>query len=173
MEVSIGVVGERVMLRFVHGFGTSACSRGWPPAPWHFHCSAHVRSMARSRPPPCSWPRLPPARPAPSAQMMPSLSSSPPAPRVNAGRRLTPVRRHHQGARAGRVPRFPREPAGRARRRRGCSARSTVVRIDPLDRGRCPAKLCAAHVALEGVLEDLLREGYYTQSVALFPGSAI
>jgi hypothetical protein len=47
------------------------------------------------------------------------------------------------------------------------------VRIDPLDRGRCPAKLCAAHVALEGVLGDLLREGYYTQSVALFPGSAV
>jgi hypothetical protein len=47
-----------------------------------------------------------------------------------------------------------------------------VVRIDPLDRGRCPGKLCAAHVALEGLLEDLLREGYHTQSVALFPGSA-
>jgi hypothetical protein len=48
-----------------------------------------------------------------------------------------------------------------------------VVHIDPLDRGRCPAKLCAAHVALAGVLEELLREGYHTQSVALFPGSAI
>ena len=47
------------------------------------------------------------------------------------------------------------------------------MRIDPLDRGRCPAKLCAAHVALEGLLGDLLREGYYTQSVALFPGSAM
>jgi hypothetical protein len=48
-----------------------------------------------------------------------------------------------------------------------------VVRIEPLDRGRCPSKLCAAHVALEGMLGDLLREGYHTQSVALFPGSAI
>lgn len=48
-----------------------------------------------------------------------------------------------------------------------------VVRIEPLDRGRCPAKLCAAHVALEGMLGDLLREGYHTQSVALFPGSAM
>jgi hypothetical protein len=48
-----------------------------------------------------------------------------------------------------------------------------VVHIDPLDRGRCPAKLCAAHVALAGVLEELLREGYHTQSVALFPGSAV
>ena len=47
------------------------------------------------------------------------------------------------------------------------------MRIDPLDRGRCPAKLCAAHVALEGMLGDLLREGYHTQSVALFPGSAM
>jgi hypothetical protein len=48
-----------------------------------------------------------------------------------------------------------------------------VARIIPLDPGRCPAKLCAAHVALEGLLGDLLREGYHTQSVALFPGSAI
>lgn len=48
-----------------------------------------------------------------------------------------------------------------------------VVHIDPLDRGRCPAKLCAAHVALAGVLEELLREGYHTQSVALFVGSAV
>jgi hypothetical protein len=48
-----------------------------------------------------------------------------------------------------------------------------VVRIEPLDHGRCPSKLCAAHVALEGMLGDLLREGYHTQSVALFPGSAI
>ena len=48
-----------------------------------------------------------------------------------------------------------------------------VVHIDALDRGRCPAKLCAAHVALAGLLEELLREGYHTQSVALFAGSAI
>jgi hypothetical protein len=48
-----------------------------------------------------------------------------------------------------------------------------VVRIHSLDRGRCPAKLCAAHVALEGLLEALLQEGYHTQSIALFPGSAM
>ena len=48
-----------------------------------------------------------------------------------------------------------------------------VVRIEALDRNRCPAKLCAAHVALEGMLGGLLREGYHTQSVALFPGSAM
>jgi hypothetical protein len=48
-----------------------------------------------------------------------------------------------------------------------------VTRIDPLDRSRCPAKLCAAHVALAGLLEELLREGYYTQSVVLLPGSAV
>jgi hypothetical protein len=48
-----------------------------------------------------------------------------------------------------------------------------VVRIDPLDKARCPAKLCAAHVALAGLGEDLLRQGYYTQSVTLYPGSAV
>jgi hypothetical protein len=48
-----------------------------------------------------------------------------------------------------------------------------IVRIDPLDRGRCPAKLCAAHTALEGLLGDLLREGYHTQNIALYPGSAM
>ena len=48
-----------------------------------------------------------------------------------------------------------------------------VVSIEALDRRRCPAKLCAAHVALEGMLGDLLTEGYHTQSVALFPGSAV
>jgi hypothetical protein len=48
-----------------------------------------------------------------------------------------------------------------------------VTRIEPLDRNRCPGKLCAAHVALGGLLEDLLREGYYTLSVALMPGSAV
>jgi hypothetical protein len=48
-----------------------------------------------------------------------------------------------------------------------------VMRIEPLDRGRCPAKLCAAHVALAALLEEFLREGYYTQSVALLPGSAV
>ena len=48
-----------------------------------------------------------------------------------------------------------------------------VVRIDPLDRTRCPGKLCAAHVALAGLGEDFLRQGYYTQSVTLYPGSAV
>ena len=48
-----------------------------------------------------------------------------------------------------------------------------VVSIEVLDRRRCPAKLCAAHVALEGTLSDLLKDGYHTQSIALFPGSAV
>ncbi len=48
-----------------------------------------------------------------------------------------------------------------------------ILRIEALDKSRCAAKLCAAHVALAATLEELLREGYYTQSVALFPGSAI
>ena len=48
-----------------------------------------------------------------------------------------------------------------------------VVRIEPLDKTRCPAKLCAAHVALAGLGEELLRQGYYTQSVTLYPGSAV
>jgi hypothetical protein len=47
-----------------------------------------------------------------------------------------------------------------------------VVRIEPLDKARCPGKLCAAHVALAGLNEELLRQGYYTQSVTLYPGSA-
>jgi hypothetical protein len=48
-----------------------------------------------------------------------------------------------------------------------------VVRIEPIDKARCPAKLCAAHVALAGLGEELLRQGYYTQSVTLYPGSAV
>ena len=48
-----------------------------------------------------------------------------------------------------------------------------VVRIDALDRTRCPAKLCAGHVALEGVLADLMREGYLTHNVVLYPASAM
>jgi hypothetical protein len=48
-----------------------------------------------------------------------------------------------------------------------------ISRIDPLDRARCPAKLCAAHVALESLLADLLREGYHRQSVSLYAGSAV
>jgi hypothetical protein len=48
-----------------------------------------------------------------------------------------------------------------------------VVRIDPIDKARCPGKLCAAHVALAGLGEELLRQGYYTQNVTLYPGSAV
>jgi hypothetical protein len=48
-----------------------------------------------------------------------------------------------------------------------------VVGIEPLDKTRCPAKLCAAHVALAGLNEELLRQGYYTRSVTLYPGSAV
>jgi hypothetical protein len=48
-----------------------------------------------------------------------------------------------------------------------------VVRIDPLDRTRCPAKLCAAHLALATLQEDLLKQGYYTENIAVFPGSAV
>jgi hypothetical protein len=48
-----------------------------------------------------------------------------------------------------------------------------VVRIDPLDKARCPGKLCAAHVALAALGEELLRQGYYTQSITLYPGSAV
>jgi len=48
-----------------------------------------------------------------------------------------------------------------------------VVRIEPLDKTRCPAKLCAAHVALAALGEEFLRQGYYTQSVTLYPGSAV
>jgi hypothetical protein len=48
-----------------------------------------------------------------------------------------------------------------------------VVRIDPLDKARCPSKLCAAHVALASLGEELLRQGYYTQNVTLYPGSAL
>lgn len=49
----------------------------------------------------------------------------------------------------------------------------SVLRIEPLDAGRCGGRLCAAHVALAATLEELLRDGYYTHSVALFPGSAV
>ena len=48
-----------------------------------------------------------------------------------------------------------------------------VAGIEPLDKARCPGKLCAAHVALAGLNEELLRQGYYTQSVTLYPGSAV
>ncbi|HJU32766.1 MAG TPA: hypothetical protein VJ740_14980 [Hyphomicrobiaceae bacterium] len=48
-----------------------------------------------------------------------------------------------------------------------------VVRVDALDRTRCPAKLCAGHVALEGLLADLMRDGYLTHNVVLYPASAM
>lgn len=48
-----------------------------------------------------------------------------------------------------------------------------VVSIEPLDKTRCPGKLCAAHVALAALGEELLRQGYYTRSVTLYPGSAV
>jgi hypothetical protein len=48
-----------------------------------------------------------------------------------------------------------------------------VMQIEPIDKARCPGKLCAAHVALAGLSEELLRQGYYTRSVTLYPGSAV
>jgi hypothetical protein len=48
-----------------------------------------------------------------------------------------------------------------------------VVSIEPLDKTRCPGKLCAAHVALAALGEELLRQGYYTRSVTLDPRSAV
>jgi hypothetical protein len=48
-----------------------------------------------------------------------------------------------------------------------------VERIDPLDKARCLARLCAADVALSALQEDLLKQGYYTQKVALIPGGAV
>jgi hypothetical protein len=108
------------------------------------------------------------------AQMMPSLSSSG-ASEKTAGQCRPPmtlcgttIKALEQGA----FLDFRASPAGERGTPRLLSP-FDVVRIDPLDRGRCPAKLCAAHVALEGMLGDLLREGYHTQSVALFPGSAM
>jgi hypothetical protein len=48
-----------------------------------------------------------------------------------------------------------------------------VLRGDAIDRARCPGKLCAGHDALGGLLEDLLKQGYYTQSAAAANGSAV
>ena len=48
-----------------------------------------------------------------------------------------------------------------------------VERIEPLDKARCLSKLCAADVALSGLQEDLLKQGYYTQRVGVFPGGAV
>ena len=108
------------------------------------------------------------------AQMMPSLSSSRGTDRA-AGQCRPPmtlcgatIKALEQGA----FLDFRASPEGERATPRLLSP-FDVVRIEALDRGRCPAKLCAAHVALEGMLGDLLREGYHTHSVALFPGSAI
>jgi hypothetical protein len=49
----------------------------------------------------------------------------------------------------------------------------SIERIDPLDKTRCPAKLCAADLALAGLQENLLKQGYYTHSVAVFPGGTV
>jgi hypothetical protein len=49
----------------------------------------------------------------------------------------------------------------------------SVIGTKPIDKARCPAKLCAAHVALASLREEFLRQGYYTQSVTLYPGSAV
>ena len=47
-----------------------------------------------------------------------------------------------------------------------------IEHIDSLDKTRCAAKLCAADLALAGLQENLLKQGYYTHSVAVFPGGA-
>lgn len=108
------------------------------------------------------------------AQMMPSLSTSFGSDRASGQCRPpltlcgTAVKALEQGA----FLDFRASPEGERAAPRLLSP-FDVVRIHPLDRARCPAKLCAAHVALEGLLGDLLQEGYYAQSVALFPGSAM
>ena len=48
-----------------------------------------------------------------------------------------------------------------------------VERIEPLDKTRCAATLCPASVALAGLQEELLRQGYYTQSAVALPGGAV
>jgi hypothetical protein len=48
-----------------------------------------------------------------------------------------------------------------------------VERIEPLDKTRCAVALCPAQVALAGLQEDLLRQGYHTQSAVAFPGGAM
>jgi len=47
-----------------------------------------------------------------------------------------------------------------------------VERIEPLEKTRCVTKLCPAQVALAGLQDDLLKQGYYTQSAAAFLGGA-
>jgi hypothetical protein len=48
-----------------------------------------------------------------------------------------------------------------------------VLRGEALDRSRCPGRLCAGHDALGGLMEDLLKHGYYTQSATAANGSAV
>ena len=48
-----------------------------------------------------------------------------------------------------------------------------VERIDPLDKTRCLTKFCPAQVALAGLQEGLLKQGYYTQSANVFHGGAV
>ena len=48
-----------------------------------------------------------------------------------------------------------------------------VVRREPLEASRCTAKLCAGHVALAGLVEGLLEQGYHTLSVATLAGGAV
>jgi hypothetical protein len=108
------------------------------------------------------------------AQMMPSLSISPGSDRALDQCRppLTLCGATIKALEQGAFLDFRASPEGERAAPRLLSP-FDVVRIHPLDRARCPAKLCAAHVALEGLLGDLLQEGYYAQSVALFPGSAM
>jgi hypothetical protein len=48
-----------------------------------------------------------------------------------------------------------------------------VVHVEALDKSSCQGKLCAAHVALAGLQEELLKQGYHTQNVVGFTGGVI
>jgi len=48
-----------------------------------------------------------------------------------------------------------------------------IERIEALDKTQCGAKLCTADLALTGLHEKLLKQGYYTHSMAVFPGGAV
>ena len=48
-----------------------------------------------------------------------------------------------------------------------------VERIEALDKARCVRKLCPALVALAGLQDNLLKQGYYTQSTNMFHGGAV
>ena len=48
-----------------------------------------------------------------------------------------------------------------------------VERIEPLDKTRCAATLCPAQVALAGLQEELLKQGYHTQNAVASPGGAV